>query len=215
MGWRFLDRRHLVQALTHGSARSGNCPSNQRLEFLGDAILGMVVSLLIFADDPEREEGPMTKAKAQAVSRRSLGIVAAAIGVEDCLIVGKSFENPEEKRGSMIADAVEALIAAVFLDGGFHAAFQFVERHFRPLVDEASVAPGEQDSKSRLGQWTQHRGLGLPQYRVVSIEGPDHALVFEVEVLVGGERRASGKGGSKKAAEKLAASRALEVLEET
>ena len=212
--YRFRDRSHLVHALTHGSAKSDEEPSNERLEFLGDAILGMIVSTLIFAEVPQLDEGVMTKVRARTVSRPSLVAVAEEIELRRFIIVGKMFDQREAISESILGDAVEALIAAIYVDGGFDAAIDFVIRHFRPRLDEALHAPGTEDFKSRLGQWSQKALQLHPIYEVTSVDGPDHALVFEVRVLIDGEELASANGSTKKAAEQEAARQALVVLEQ-
>ena len=210
LGYKFGDRSFLLRALTHASAKSDAYPSNERLEFLGDSILGMIVSALLFAEFTEHDEGRMTKIKAQAVSRSSLLAVAKVIGLQDYLIVGKMFEDRDSISDSIQADAVEALIAAVYLDGGFDVAIDFVVEHFKAAVVDAARSPGQQDFKSLLGQWAQKEFSCNPAYRVLDVNGPDHELVFLVEVSVGSRDLARAEGGSKKSAEQEAARIALE-----
>ncbi|MCA9322614.1 MAG: ribonuclease III [Planctomycetes bacterium] len=210
--YRFRDRSLLVQALTHGSAKSTERKSNERLEFLGDAILDLVISAILFEDHPDLDEGWMTKVRAQTVSRRSLYTVARSLNLRDCMIVGRMFEHPSQLSDSILADAVEAIIAAVYVDGGIDAARAFCVREFRVTLDEALRAPGTTDYKSLLGQWAQRVHQRYPRYRVLSINGPDHELVFEVSVRVGDQDLATASGSSKKVAEQRAARIALESI---
>ena len=214
IGYRFGDVELLVQALTHGSAKSESNPSNERMEFLGDAILGMVVSTLLFANHPDLNEGRLTKIKAQAVSRHSLLEVAEDIGLAEFMVVGKMFSNPEDISGSIIANAVEAIIAAIYLDGGFDDAIDYVVRFFKRSLVEAAESPGGSDSKSLLGQWAQ-RSLGVnPTYVVEAVTGPDHQLTFDVTVSVRNRKLGSATGSSKKEAEQRAARIALGAIED-
>ena len=209
VGHQFEDPAFLIRALTHGSAKTDEAPSNERYEFLGDAILGMVISALLFADAEDLDEGRMTKIKAQVVNRRSLEEVAERIGLRDYIIVGKMFEDRGSISASIIADAVEAIIAAVYLDAGLDAAIDFVVRHFKDAVTEARQSPGMKDYKSLLGQWAQRQHACNPIYRITDTEGPDHQLVFSVKVLINQETLAEAKGSSKKSAEQEAARLAL------
>ena len=214
LGHRFEDRDLLVKALTHGSAKTDDKPSNERLEFLGDAILGMIVSTLLFADHPGSNEGRLTKIKAQAVSKRSLYGVAERLGLVDFVIVGNMFADRETITDSIVADCVETIIAAIYLDAGFDAAIDFVVGNFREAITAAAEAPGEADYKSRMGQWAQKTHGSNAVYEVRSVTGPDHDLTFTVAVVVNGESLAEASGSSKKAAEQEAARLALESLED-
>lgn len=209
IGFHFEDQDLLVRALTHGSAKTDDHPSNERYEFLGDSILGMVVSALLFADAEKLDEGRMTKIKAQVVAKSSLKEVAERLGLRDHIIVGKMFDDRSSMSTSIIADAVEALIAAVYLDAGFDAAIDFVVFHFKAAVVEAMQDPGRKDYKSLLGQWSQKNHSCNPIYRVINMEGPDHHLTFSVKVTIDGETLAEAKGQNKKSAEQEAARLAL------
>ena len=209
IGFQFEDSQLLVHALTHGSAKTDSVPSNERYEFLGDSILGLVVSALLFADAEELDEGRMTKIKAQVVAKSSLLVVAERIGLRDFMIVGKMFEDRSSISTSIIADAVEALIAAVYLDAGFDAAIDFVVAHFKPAIVDAMQSPGQKDFKSLLGQWAQKNHACNPVYKITDMEGPDHQLTFSVTVGIDGTTLAEGKGSNKKSAEQDAACNAL------
>lgn len=213
LGHRFHDRSLLVRALTHGSAKSDEAPSNERLEFLGDAILGMIVSTLIFADHPDSNEGRLTKIKAQAVSKASLHAVADRLGLVEFVIVGNMFADRDSISESIIADSVEAIIAAIYLDDGFDAAIDFVVANFRPSIRNSAEAPGEADYKSRFGQWVQQNHALNPVYDVTETTGPDHDLTFTVVVKVDERVLAEASGSSKKAAEQEAARLALEEID--
>ncbi len=209
IGFHFQNESLLVRALTHGSAKTDTCPSNERDEFLGDSILGMIVSALLFAEEEELDEGRMTKIKAQVVARSSLEEVAERIGLRKYIIVGKMFDDRSSISSSIVADAVEAIIAAVYLDAGFDAAIDFVIFHFKATVVEAMRSPGRKDFKSLLGQWAQKVHSCNPVYRIIDMEGPDHQLIFSVKVIIDGATLAEAKGPSKKSAEQEAARLAL------
>ncbi|HGY91944.1 MAG TPA: ribonuclease III [Planctomycetes bacterium] len=212
IGYRFRDPGLLHEALTHGSASSPSEPSNERLEFLGDAVLDLAVSRRLVAIDPPLDEGVMTKARARTVSKESLHRLGETLGLREDLIVGKMFSDPARIRPSMLADAVEAIIAAIYLDGGFEPAAAFIARTLEETLGAAIAQPEGRDHKSILGRWSQKNLGEIPIYRVLAREGPDHALMFEVAVEVGGKELARGSGASKKIAEQQAAGRAIDIL---
>ena len=222
LGYEFRDKGLLEHALTHRSRAhedaSGGVADNESLEFLGDAVLGLVISDRLFREFPEYDEGQKSKAKALLVSAPTLARVGAQLGLGDYLLLGRG----EEKTGgrqkpSLIADTFEAVVAAVYLDGGVEAADVFIERQFRGALEDVrdgrTLGGGVADHKSRLQEWLQAHDQPLPMYVLVGTQGPDHQKVFEVEVTVGGNAVSRGEGRSKKEAEQRAASRALEVLE--
>lgn len=217
----FTDRRLLEHALTHRSRShedsSGVVVDNESLEFLGDAVLGLVVSDRLFRDFPDYDEGRKSKAKAQLVSAPTLARLGNELKLGDYLLLGRGEEKTGGRRkASLIADSFEAVVAAIYLDGGFTVAAAFIEREFRGAIEqmrEAGVAPvGTDDHKSALQEWLQGQGRPLPNYRLARTEGPDHKKIFLVEVLVGNDVVAPGDGRSKKEAEQSAARRALAVL---
>ena len=212
LGYRFDDREILVRSLTHSSSRTAFSGSNERLEFLGDAILGAVVSLYLYAHHPEFQEGRMTKVKSQIVSRRSLALKARDIGLAPYLIVGRMFPSPETITSSILSNALEAVIAAVFIDGGLDAAYDFIIRHFKDAIVSAADEPGHRDFKSWLGQHAQQSHLENPGYVVLSTAGPDHTKTFEMSVQLGKRRFQPSWGRSKKEAEQRAARAALREL---
>ncbi len=154
----------------------------------------------------------MTKARAQVVNRKSLAEIGRSLGIQDVVVVGKMFATRDAIAASVLSDATEAVLAAVYLDGGLAAAREFVERHFRHAGDKASAAPGARDLKSLLRQWAQANAKPTPIYPVLSTAGEDHARTFEVSAQLGNRRFAASYGRSKKEAEQRAAHAALREL---
>ncbi len=218
IGYRFTDRGLLEHALTHKSRAaedvSGGVIDNESLEFLGDAVLGLVVADALFRRFPDYDEGQKSKIKASVVSTQSLAKHAERLGLGQHLILGRGEEKTGGRyKAALLADAYEALIAAVYLDGGIEAASAFLLRELGDAI-EAGQQPdfhGE-DFKSALQERLQSLGRPLPQYRVVHEEGPDHRKVFHVDVMAAGQTLASAKGKAKKEAEQEAARLALERL---
>jgi ribonuclease-3 len=218
VGYRFKDRGLLEHALTHRSRAaedaSGGVADNESLEFLGDAVLGLVVAEMLFRRYPEYNEGQKSKIKASVVSTQALARRAEQIQLGDHLLLGRG----EEKTGgrfkqALLADGYEALIAALYLDGGLPAAAGFLERE---LADAIASGAGEavvgQDYKSALQERLQALGRPLPEYRVAAESGPDHRKEFTIEVVVEGEVLGTASGKAKKEAEQEAARLALERL---
>jgi ribonuclease-3 len=221
IGYRFRDRGLLEHALTHRSRvhedASGGVFDNESMEFLGDSVLGFVIADMLFREFPQHNEGQKSKLKASLVSSASLARFAAQLDLGEFLILGRG----EEKTGgrfkhAIIADCYEALIAAVYLDGGIEAARRFIETQFAELIEEARRTGAEaaftDDWKSALQEWLQSRGRGLPAYRLAEELGPAHRRRFVVEVVVEGESIARAEGRSKKEAAQSAARAALEKL---
>lgn len=216
--YQFRDRGLLEHALTHRSRAaedaSGGVADNESLEFLGDAVLGLVVAEALFRQYPEYTEGQKSKAKAAIVSTPSLARHAERLGLGAHLILGRG----EEKSGgrfkqALLADAYEALIAAIYLDGGLEAAGAFLRRELKEAIDAGSVQTFARDYKSALQEALQGRGRPLPEYRVSGEAGPDHRKTFSVEVLVDGQVVGAAAGRAKKEAEQEAARIALARLE--
>lgn len=217
-GHRFKDRGLLEHALTHKSRAaedaSGGVADNESMEFLGDAVLGLVVADMLFHAYPHFDEGQKSKIKASVVSTSALARRAEEMQLGAYLLLGRG----EEKTGgrykqALLADAYEALIAAVYLDGGLPAATDFLERELRAAIEEgAGQSIVGEDYKSALQERAQALGRALPEYRVAAESGPDHRKLFTVEVLVSGEMLGSATGKAKKAAEQDAAKQALEKL---
>jgi ribonuclease III len=218
LGYRFRDRGLLEHALTHKSKAhedpSGGVIDNESLEFLGDAVLGLVVSEALFRAFPLSSEGQKSKVKANLVSTASLAELADRLGLGDYMILGRGEEKTGgRKKQALLADTCEALIAAIYLDGGLEPSRQFLLREFAEALGDAGqpVYVGR-DHKSRLQERLQGLGRPLPAYRIASEVGPDHRKLFHVEVVVGDEVIAQGTGRTKKDAEQEGARLALEGL---
>jgi ribonuclease-3 len=219
IGYRFQDRGLIEHALTHKSKAaedaSGGVADNESLEFLGDAVLGLVVADLLFRRYPDYSEGQKSKIKASVVSTQSLARQAERLQLGTHLLLGRG----EEKTGgrfkqALLADAYEALIAAIYLDGGLPAAAAFLERELSEAIEAGSVEEVVgQDFKSALQEKLQALGRPLPEYRLAGAEGPDHRKVFSIEVVVGGEVLGAASGRAKKEAEQEAARLALLKVE--
>jgi ribonuclease-3 len=196
----------LLTALTHSSyASEHGVESNERLEFLGDAVVDLAIADLIFTRYPELDEGTGSLVRSRVVNEAALARAARAIDLGPVLRVGRGVkkENGTE-RPSLLADAFEAVVAAIYLENGYDTAKFFVHAALADEVSAASVQPGDVDPKTRLRQWAEATGRGTPVYHVTS-EGPSHDVTFIATVLVGGEAAASGEGRSKKSAEAKAA----------
>jgi ribonuclease III len=218
LGYNFQDETLLRLALTHPSvAHESGVPAahNQRLEFLGDAVLGLILAQKLYEQFPAHDEGPLTKARAQLVNRKTLAEHARALDLGAHLILGRGEEmHGGRERASALADAYEALLGAIFLDGGFDTAREFVLREFGAAFGELSVLPLIENPKGELQELLQTRSPSAPKYQTLSATGPDHDRVFECVVLHEEVELARGRGKSKKAAESDAALTALKKLRE-
>jgi ribonuclease III len=221
IGYRFRDRGLLEHALTHRSRvhedASGGVFDNESMEFLGDSVLGFAIADMLFRQFPQHNEGQKSKLKASIVSAASLARLGDKIGLGEFLILGRGEEKTGGRRKlALIADCYEALIAAIYLDGGIEPACAFIERQFAGLIEEArrtgAHAAFTEDYKSALQEWLQSHDRGLPSYRLAAELGPAHRRLFDVEVLVNGEPIARAEGKSKKEAAQAAARKALELL---
>jgi ribonuclease III len=216
LGYTFRDEGLLRLALTHPSvAHETGTPSphNQRLEFLGDAVLQLVLTRELYEKFPAFDEGPLTKARAKLVNRRTLAEHARLLGMGAHLVLSRGEEtNGGRERASTLADAFEALLGAIFLDGGLEAAREFILREFGAAFGKLSVLPIIENPKGELQELLQARSPEAPEYQVLSATGPDHDRVFECTVHHGGVELARGRGKSKKAAESDAALAALQKL---
>lgn len=206
IGYTFADRSLLEKALTHASMQS--IENNERLEFLGDRVLGIVIAGKLFREYPHENEGKLAKRHTALVQQIALVSVARNIGLSDYLRLSPG----EVKAGGLandtiLSDAMEALLGAVFIDGGYAAAEKIVLAQWQKLSDAQLLPP--EDPKTQLQEWVQHRGLPLPVYSVVGKTGSDHAPMFTVEVLVYGFGTVAAEASSKRAAEKEAAARML------
>ena len=213
--YRFRDRGLLEHAMTHTSRAnedlSGGVTDNESLEFLGDAILGFVIADMLFKDFPAFDEGQKSKIKASLVSTVTLARQAERLAIGDHLLLGRGEEKTGGRRKqALLADTYEALIAAIYLDGGIEQARAFILGDFAPLVAEIRRdGLAGQDHKSALQEYLQSHDEPLPEYRLTGTLGPDHSKLFQVEVSVRGETLAEATGASKKEAEQEAARLAL------
>jgi ribonuclease-3 len=209
VGYRFRDRGLVSQALVHASVAATRLESNERLEFLGDAILGMLVCDYLFRTFPKALEGDLTKIKSNVVSRRSCAEIAVELGLDAELVLGKGMGDRTTMPQSLAAAAFEAVIGAMYLDGGLEPVRDFVLRHVIGRIDRAARLGHQHNFKSVLQQSLQRAGIGNPTYVVVDQRGPDHAKCFEIAVEVQRRRFASCWATSKKQAEQQAALAAL------
>ncbi len=219
IGYTFQNKSLLIGALTHSSflneCKDKGKKSNERLEFLGDAVLGLVIAQYLYETNPGVHEGVLTKARAATVCENTLAQIADEISLGNCLIMGKGeIKNGGNKRKSAVSDATEALIAAIYLDSGLESARAFILKYFSHLADMAVFGKTlSDDYKTRLQEFVQ-RDNGSFEYRLTGETGPDHDKEFSVELFINGEIVSAGIGNSKKQAEQNAAKKALEKLGE-
>lgn len=212
IGYVFSDRRLLLSALTHASGAEHRLASNERLEFLGDAILGAVVCELLFRQYTDYLEGDLTKIKSVVVSRQTCAKVSEALGLQECLIVGKGMSSSVSVPPSLLADVFESLVAAIYLDGGQEPARRFILEYIGPEVELAAAGELGGNYKSLLQQFSQ-RELGMtPVYQLMDVKGPDHAKCFKVAAIVDGKTYQAAWGRNKKEAEQRAACNAISEL---
>jgi ribonuclease-3 len=210
-----VDPALLLQALTHRSYayENGGLPTNERLEFLGDSVLGLVVTDTLYRTHPDQPEGQLAKLRAAVVNARALADVGRELGLGEFLLLGRGEETTGGRdKGSILADTVEALLGAVYLDRGLSVASGLVHRLFDGLIESSGRLGAGLDWKTSLQELTATLAVGVPEY-VVSEDGPDHAKSFTAEVLVGGQVRGRGDGRSKKEAEQAAAAAAWAALD--
>jgi ribonuclease-3 len=214
LGYRFTDPQLLAEALTHPSAQARHSSprlSYERLEFLGDRVLGLVMAELLWRRFPDEAEGELTRRHAGLVRRESLVDVARALNLGTFLILSPGEDQAGARDNpSVLADACEALVAALYLDGGLEVARGFVHRYWEAQL-QTTVAP-PRDPKTALQEWAQGRGRGLPIYETVSVAGPAHKRVFTVSARVEGAEPVSASGSSKRAAETAAAAELITRL---
>lgn len=212
IGYQFENIGVLELALTHASFSDSRTESNERLEFLGDAVLGHVICARIFERFPSLLEGQMTKIKSTAVSRKTCAKVADRLGLGELILLGKGMQTQDRLPSSLAAGVLEAVIAAIYLDGGFEAAASFICREFDPVIERAERSGHQENFKSVLQQYAQATVAESPIYRVLDEKGPDHAKAFKVAVELAGHLYEPTWGQSKKQAEQRAALHALEQL---
>lgn len=209
-----IDAELLERALTHRSYayEHGGLPTNERLEFLGDSVLGLVVTEALYRRHPDLSEGQLAKLRAAVVNMRALADVGRSLELGEFVRLGRGEETTGGRdKSSILADTVEALIGAVYLDGGFDNAADLVHRLVDGLIDESATLGAGLDWKTSLQELTSEFGLGVPEYRV-SEEGPDHAKMFTASAVIGGMVFGTGQGKSKKEAEAQAAETAWRAL---
>ncbi len=212
MGYQFSDPIHLDEALTHSSAKTGSYPSNERMEFFGDAVLGMLVTEMLFRQFPEYPEGELTRLKSILVSRESLADKAIDLGFANHLLIGKGVGSRDNMPRSIMSNAFEALIAALYLDGGLEPVRRFVTRCFEREMMGLIGQMTARNYKSALQQLSQAYLSTTPSYRVTQESGPDHDKRFSVVAEINGQEYGAGSGTSKKDAEQTAARLALRLL---
>lgn len=209
--YHFKDRSGLLRALTHRSAVPGDQvahESYQRHEFLGDRVLALVIAEMLFTTYPREEEGDLARRLNQLVRRETCAEVATDLDLGSVLRLGVGErQSGGRRKEAILGDVAEAVIAAIYLDGGFDAAKEFVLRNWKPRME--SLTGSLRDSKTLLQEWAQGRGHGLPSYTITERLGPDHAPTFRVAVTIDGENVGEGQGKSKRDAEQAAAAEAL------
>lgn len=217
LGYTFVDTRLLEKALRHSSFTNEQpgdpLQSNERLEFLGDAVINLVVGHLLMAEHPALPEGALSRMRAALVNEKCLAAIARSIQLGDHIKLGKGERQGKgQKKNSILSDAFEALIAAVYMDGGFEAAFAVAAGLFASALKDLSEKAVNQDFKTQLQEMVQGGSRQVPEYAVVGEQGPDHEKTFQVRLRVCGQT-VEGAGRSKKMAEQDAARKALEILE--
>lgn len=212
LGYTFENPRLLKESLTHASIASTRLTSNERMEFLGDAVLDVVVCEALYLRFPEYMEGELTKVKSAVVSRRTCAEVSNETGLSDLLIIGKGISSRQAMPSSLAAAVYESIVAAIYLDGGFDAAKEYILRTMTPKIDEIASNSHQHNYKAVLQQYAQKMLGGTPIYELLDEKGPDHSKCFEVCVAVEGRRFTSAWGPNKKMAEQKAALLALEEL---
>lgn len=211
--YHFNEPELLVQALTHASVASTRLDSNERQEFLGDAVLGLCVCSYLFENHPELLEGEMTKIKSSVVSRRTCAIIARECGIAEMLLLSGDMTGGTGLPESVAAAVFESIIGAIYIDGGYEPASRFILVHLMPHIEEALATSHHRNFKSLLQQHVQRLWSGTPDYMLLDEQGPDHSKCFEVAVVLDGRHFSSAWGRSKKDAEQAAARTALIELE--
>ncbi len=211
IGHDFADPELLVRAVTHSSISSPSRPDNQRLEFLGDRVLGMVMAEALLAADPDASEGQLAPRYNALVRKEACAEVARAVGLGEVLKLGRSeMMSGGRRKEALLGDAMEAVIAAVHLDGGFEAARTMVLRLWADRI--GAVETDARDAKTALQEWAQARGEPPPTYEEIAREGPDHAPAFTIEARLSTGERARATAGAKRQAEQAAAKALLDRL---
>ena len=209
IGYKFTNRDLLADAFMHASAVDKRAMSNERLEFLGDSVLALVICGTIYDRSPDYLEGDLTKMKSMLVSRGTCARVARQLGLHKFLKIGKGMAGSQSLMHSLAAGTLEALIAAIYLDGGLEPAKKFILCHFDPLIQKADAEQVQGNFKSLLQQYSQQHFNVTPAYQLLDEKGPDHNKCFEVQAVISERRFTSAWGTNKKEAEQKAALNAL------
>jgi ribonuclease-3 len=212
VGYVFRDKTLLSAALTHASGAQHRLASNERLEFLGDAILGAVVCELLYVQFPDYLEGDLTKIKSIVVSRQTCAKISEALGMQEFLVLGKGMTTHPSVPPSLLADVFESLIAAIYLDGGDPAAREFIARYMEPEIELAATGELGGNYKSLLQQLAQRENGSTPTYNLLDEKGPDHSKCFKIGAQIGRSRYQGAWGRNKKEAEQRAARNALSEI---
>ncbi len=212
LGHQFKDPELVRKAVTHASVAEKRLDSNERMEFLGDSVLGLITAERVYQQYPTLLEGEMTKIKSTVVSRQTCALLARTIGLDELLVLGKGMQRNEAMPQSLAAAVFEAMIAALYLDGGYAPTEKFIGPLIDPLIVRAAASGHQENFKSVLQQHAQQNDMDTPLYRVLDEKGPDHAKCFKVCVDISGRRFEATWGQSKKAAEQAAALLALTEL---
>jgi len=212
LGYTFKNPQILLESLTHASIADNRLNSNERMEFLGDAVLDLIVCEALYLKFPQYLEGDLTKVKSAVVSRRTCAEVSNETGLTDLLIIGKGISNREMMPSSLAAAVYESVVAALYLDGGFDVVKEYVLRTMTPKINDIASNSHQQNYKALLQQHAQQVLGATPMYELMDEKGPDHSKCFEVCVSVDGRRFTSAWGPNKKQAEQKAALLALEEL---
>ncbi|WP_251357926.1 ribonuclease III [Kangiella sp. TOML190] len=212
LDYQFSNPKLFKQALTHRSASGAH---NERLEFLGDAILGMVIAEALYQKFPKMDEGKLSRFRSSLVKGKTLSVIAKEIELGDCLYLGEGeLKTGGYRRGSILADAFEALLGAIYLDSGFATAKDLILKLYYSRIDDISAETVVKDPKTRLQEWLQSRKAELPQYQLLEVSGEAHQQHFEVscQIAFNGETITQGDGSSRRNAEQAAAEKMLNLL---
>jgi ribonuclease-3 len=212
LDYRFQNIETLRSALTHASGADTRLSSNERLEFLGDAVLGLVVCERLFLRFPEYLEGDLTKIKSVVVSRRTCAHISRQLKLEEFLIMGKGMNSSSAFPTSVLADVFESLVAAIYLDGGLEPAREFILKHMGPEIDQVAEGAHGGNYKSVLQQLAQREFGSTPQYQLLDEKGPDHSKCFKIAAVIGRQTYSAAWGRNKKEAEQKAALNALSQI---
>ncbi len=213
LAYSFDNIKLLENALTHTSFKTAYSPSNERLEFLGDAILGMVISEYLFKKFPDYSEGKLTKIKSVVVSRATLAKIGTEMGLKQFISVGKGLMTSRSFPKSLIANVFEAIIAAIYFDSGLKSAYDFTLRCLKDEIDTVCNNKHDKNYKSMLQHFCQRQQGHIPRYKIIKQSGPDHDKQFEIVLELDGNVHSSGCGKSIKEAEQAAAKKSLELIQ--